>query len=79
MKYFFTILSFAILIAIGVGFYFKNSGDDLTGDKIVGLAVLATVFILMPVFLYHRWKGKRLEDYTLSEKNMKKMNDRRND
>jgi len=27
----------------------------------------------MPLFLYHRWKGKQLKDYTLSEENLKKM------
>ncbi|MDT0647049.1 hypothetical protein RM545_10130 [Zunongwangia sp. F260] len=67
------ILGIAILIAIGVGFYQKMEGNDPLGDAIVGVAVLASAFILMPIFLYVRWKGKKLEDYTLSEKNMKKM------
>lgn len=67
------ILGILILIAIGTGFYFRLNDDVLLGDKIIGVAVLASAFILMPIFLYVRWKGKKLEDYTLSEKNFKKM------
>ena len=67
------ILGISILIAIGVGFYYKMEGNDPLGDMIIGVAVLASAFILMPIFLYVRWKGKKLEDYTLSDKNMKKM------
>ena len=67
------ILGILILIAIGTGFYFRLNDEIPLGDKIIGVAVLASAFILMPIFLYVRWKGKKLEDYTLSEKNFKKM------
>ena len=70
------LLVIAILIAVGVGFYFRLNDDILTGDRIIGIAVLASAFILMPIFLVVRWRGKKLEDYTLSEKNMKKMRDK---
>lgn len=76
MKIFLRILGIAILIAIGIGFYYRLTGDELTGDRIIGIAVLASAFILMPIFLVVRWRGKRLQDYTLSEENMKKMRDR---
>lgn len=76
MNLFMKILGILILIAIAVGFYFRLTGDVLTGDRIIGISVLVSAFILMPVFLYVRWKGKRLKDYTLSEENMKKMRDR---
>jgi len=65
-----------ILIAIGVGFYYRTFEDVLLGDQIIGLAVLASAFILMPIFLYVRWKGKRLKDYTLTKENMDKMRDK---
>ena len=68
------ILGILILAAIAVGFYFRQE-DVILGDRIIGLAVLAGAFILMPLFLYHRWKGKRLKDYTLSDENLKKMKD----
>lgn len=70
------LLVIAILIAVGVGFYFRLNDDTLTGDRIIGIAVLASAFIIMPIFLVVRWRGKKLEDYTLSEKNMKKMRDK---
>ncbi|MBT8319290.1 MAG: hypothetical protein KJP01_04095 [Gramella sp.] len=76
MKLFMKILGIAILIAIGTGFYFRLSGDVLTGDRIIGISVLASAFILMPIFLVVRWRGKKLEDYTLSEKNLKKMKEK---
>ncbi|WP_108171295.1 hypothetical protein [Christiangramia gaetbulicola] len=70
------ILGIAILIAIAVGFYFRINDDVLTGDRIIGIAVLVSAFILMPIFLAVRWRGKKLKDYTLSEDNMKKMRDK---
>lgn len=70
------ILTASILIAIGVGFYFRMQGDLVTGDRIIGIAVIASAFVLMPIFLYVRWNGKKLEDYTLSDKNIRKMKDK---
>lgn len=70
------ILGILILLAVGTGFYFRINDDFALGDRIIGLAVLAFAFVLMPIFLVVRWKGKKLEDYTLSDKNMKKMKDR---
>ena len=70
------ILGVLILIAIGVGFYYRTYEDVLLGDQIIGLAVLASAFILMPIFLYVRWKGKRLQDYTLTKENMDRMKDK---
>ena len=76
MSNFLKILLVVILIAIGVGFYYRWQENFLLGDRIIGLAVLASSFILLPLFLYHRWKGKNLKDYTLSDENIKKMNER---
>lgn len=73
------ILGGIILIAIGVGYYFRLNENLVLGDRIIGIAVLASAFILMPIFLWHRWKGKKLKDYTLSEENLKKMNERNKD
>lgn len=73
------ILTILILLAIGTGFYFRLTDEILIGDRIIGIAVLASTFILMPLFLYHRWKGKRLKDYTLSDENLKKMKERSRD
>ena len=76
MKIFMKILGIAILIAIAIGFYFRINDDILTGDRIIGIAVLVSAFILMPIFLFIRWRGKKLKDYTLSEDNLKKMKEK---
>lgn len=70
-----------LLIAAGfaLGVYFKYYGDVVVGERIIGLSVLASAFILMPLFLAHRWKGKRLQDYTLTKENMDRMNNRNSD
>lgn len=73
MKYIIRILFVAIVILVCVGYYFKNTGDHVTGDKFVGVGILAASFILMPVFIYHRWKNKKVKDYMLTEENLRKM------
>lgn len=70
------ILLVLILGGVAAGFYFRINDDLILGDRIIGLSVLAFAFILMPIFLVVRWRGKKLEDYTLSDKNMKKMKDK---
>ncbi len=75
MKYIIKILFIAIIILISVGYYFKNSEDHSTGDVLVGIGILVSSFILMPIFIYHRWKNKKVKDYMLTEENLKKMRD----
>ena len=70
------ILAILIALAIATGFYYRLNDNIILGDRIIGIAVLASTFILLPIFLYHRWKGKQLKDYTLSDENLKKMRDR---
>jgi hypothetical protein len=50
----------------------RPTNPDL-GNKIVGFSVLAGAFVFMPVFLVHRWRGKKLSDYTLTQENLEKM------
>ncbi len=75
MKYIIKILFISIVILICIGYYFKNSGDHSTGDKLVGIGILVASFILMPIFIYHRWKNKNVKDYMLTEENLRKMKD----
>ncbi|WP_103069805.1 hypothetical protein [Aquimarina sediminis] len=75
MKYIIRILFITIIILICIGYYFKNSGDHITGDKLVGIGILVSSFILMPIFIYHRWKNKKVKDYMLTEENLRKMRD----
>lgn len=76
MKWIVRILSLSLFIAFLVGFYVRSNGEIIKGDRIIGISVLATVFILMPVFLAYSWKGKKLKDYMLTKENMDKMKDK---
>ena len=75
MRNFLWLLFISILISLASGIYFKNSVDSIIGERIIGFTVLTGAFIYLPLFLYHRWKDKRLQDYTLSEENLKKIKD----
>lgn len=68
-----------MLLGIGIGFYFRNTGEVALGDRFIGIAILGGTFILMPLFLYFSWKGKNFEDYMLSDKNLKKMKEKNKD
>ena len=76
MRNFLWLLFISILISLASGLYFKNSLDEVIGERIIGFTVLTGAFIYLPLFLYYRWKDKRLQDYTLSEENLKKMKER---
>jgi hypothetical protein len=76
MRNFLWLLFISILISLASGIYFKNSVDAVIGERIIGFTVLTGAFIYLPIFLYHRWKDKRLQDYTLSDENIKKMKER---
>lgn len=73
MKLLLRFLFICFLLGLAVGLYYKNVIDPKLGDKIIGFSVVWGTFIFLPLFLYHRWNGKKLKDYTLTEENLKKM------
>ncbi len=73
------LLLLLILIGIGTGFFLRSTDETALGDKFIGFSILCFVFVLMPIFLVHRWRGKRLQDYTLTKENMERMRDKRID
>ena len=73
MKYFLRILFLGVLISLAYGLFINSTGNTLLGNKIIGFTVLTGAFVFMPIFLVHRWKGKRLKDYTLSKENLDKV------
>ena len=72
MKYFLTILLLTVLFGLGLGFYIK-SDDEVSGNFIIGASIAVGFFVLMPLFIYHRWKGKNIKDYMLTKENIEKM------
>lgn len=66
MKY---VIIFVLLLTLGMlvtGFYVKNAGDT-NGDIVIGLGVLMVAFVLMPLFIYHRYKNKNFSDFTFDK------------
>ncbi|MGB0357479.1 MAG: hypothetical protein ACPGC2_01995 [Flavobacteriaceae bacterium] len=72
MKWFLRSFFVLILANIIVGYIIKQD-DALLGEKWIGFSVAMGFFVYMPIFLVYRWRGKRLQDYTLSPENLKKM------
>jgi len=63
MKYIIRILLAIVLGLIGIGFYIKQT-DIEEGRFYIGIGVVTLAFVLMPLFIYHSYKGKDLSKYT---------------
>lgn len=72
MKWFLRSFFVLILLNMIVGYVIRQT-DVLLGEKWIGFSVAMGFFVYMPIFLVYRWRGKRLQDYTLSPENLKKM------
>ena len=65
------ILFALILLTLITGFVIK-SNQAVLGDRVIGVTILFTAFIFMPLFIYHRWKDKKMKDYYLNSEKLKK-------
>tara|TARA_B100000941_G_scaffold137940_1_gene97747 strand:- start:114 stop:368 length:255 start_codon:yes stop_codon:yes gene_type:complete len=72
MKIFIRIF-FIVLVFNLIAGYIIKSNDVIIGNKWIGVTVFISFFIFMPIFLYHGWKDKKLENYSLSKENLQKM------
>ena len=77
MRYLLNLLFWGMMASLCYGFYHKTYIDYATGEQWIGLSVLALSFIYLPIFLVHRWKDKKLSDYTLTDENFQKMRDKK--
>ncbi len=76
LKIILRLLLFIELILFSVGYFFKNSNSK-QGDFIIGIAVFGMAFVLLPFFLYVRYKDKNLSQYLFPKDPIKKdKNDR---
>ena len=71
MKYIVRILVVAVIIGLSVGFYYKNIGNEVLGNKYVGFSVLGLAFVVMPTFIIYRFSKSDRSKYIFSptEKN----------
>ena len=66
MKFVLSTILVLVVGMLGYGFYLKNSGD-LDGEIIIGIGVLILAFILMPLFIFHRYKNKEMKNFELKD------------
>lgn len=67
------LLFVALAVLMGVGFYVLRTGNEAIGHKCIGLSVAGGFFVLMPTFIYHRWKDRKVADYMLTDEAFKRM------
>ena len=72
MKYVISILFIVAIASIITGFVIK---PNPAADKYIGIGVAALFFVVIPLFTYHRWKGRKMSDYVLNKENIQKMRD----
>lgn len=64
-----TVLTAILLIVIGfVSYgYYINYQELGEGEKFIGIGIMIFAFILMPLFIYHRYKNKDLRNYSFRD------------
>lgn len=72
MKYIILLVVIASSAAIGYGYSLDETEEKLA-DKYIGGGTLSLFLIAMPLFLYKESKGKKMNDYMLTEENVRKM------
>lgn len=72
MKYLIKFLLIISFIGLCFGFYVKPE-NNVSGDYLIGVSLMLLMFIVMPLFIYNRWKNKDIKDYMLTEESIKKM------
>lgn len=73
MKYFLYLIFMLIVTSTGLGFYFQSLGDPMA-ERYIGGGIAGLFFIWMPLFIYHRWKNRSIQDYMLTKENIEQMN-----
>jgi len=60
------LILFLVLGFIVYGYYL-NSSSGGTGEKFIGIGVMVFAFILMPLFIYSRYRNKDLRNYSIKD------------
>jgi cyanate permease len=72
MKYIITIIVIASFSSIIYGFSL-DSDQEAIANKYIGGGTVGLFLLAMPLFLYKESKGKKMDDYLLTEENVRKM------
>ena len=66
MKVFLRAILIIVIGFVAYGYYIN--GENLgEGEKYIGIGVLIFAFILMPLFVYHRYRNKDLRNYSFKD------------
>jgi len=71
MKIVLRIVLLIVVVLIGFGVY-TNKVTNTEGEKFIGIGVVILAFILMPLFIYHRYNGRDLSRYSIRNMFQKK-------
>jgi uncharacterized protein YneF (UPF0154 family) len=72
MVRFLQFLLVAVFAGIAVGYYIKSSNPE-RGHFIIGISLVIGMFVLMPMFIYHRYKNRDVKDFMLNKENIDRM------
>jgi hypothetical protein len=72
MKKLIQILFFFNLAIFFYGAYLQYVAKNPIYSKVMGSGVLFLVFILLPLFLWYRYKDKKIEDFQFNKNTNKK-------
>ncbi len=62
MRFVLTTLLILVIGGMSYGYYLKESGD-FNGEILIGVGVLVIAFIIMPLFIFHRYKKKDMSSF----------------
>ena len=60
------LIGLIIIIAGLITFGYLQKNNGLNGDKWIGIGILLVTFVLMPLFLYSRFKNKETRERMLN-------------
>lgn len=66
------LLALGCLISIVYGLIIKEM-DPVLGNSYIGFGTLFLFLVAMPLFIFSESRGKKLDDYMLNEKNIRRM------
>ena len=67
MKTILKILFFIFIVAMVIGLYYQYIGNPVH-KTIIGLGILFLSFILMPLFIFYRYKNGKYKKYVIDPK-----------
>lgn len=72
MRIFLNVLFWGLTSFLVCGLYLKEKGASDISELLIGFSVFLLSFLYLPLFLYHRYKGKDLSKYTFDYKKLRK-------